>query len=104
MQIENGMTLLMSVEDLTRKVDLRKALLMSPLPKGNCAECDSMWRDYGIATAEHLKLLLERDMAAARQDWELEDRLDSQIPGAERRRNQTRELIRKHESDGHLSR
>ena len=56
-----------------------------------------MWRDYAHATAEHLKLLLERDMATARHDWELEAHIDSQVPNAERRRNECRELIRRHE-------
>jgi hypothetical protein len=74
---------------------------MSPSPHGICADCDSMWREYAHATAEHLKLLLERDMATARQDWEIEADIDSRMPDAERRRNDCRELIRKHESNGH---
>jgi hypothetical protein len=60
-----------------------------------------MWRDYADATAEHLKLLLERHMAIARRDWELEDRLSSQIPVAERRRGECREQIHKHEREYH---
>lgn len=60
-----------------------------------------MWRDYGEATAEHLKLLLESHMAVARGDWELEDRLSSQIPVAERHRGECREQIRKHEHSKH---
>ena len=74
---------------------------MSPLPHGTCPECASMWRDYADAIAEHLKLLLGRDMATARHDWEVEAHIDSQVPDAERRRNECRELIRKHESNGH---
>lgn len=78
-----------------------RASPMSPQPPGVCSACDSMWRDYAEATAEHLKLFLESYMAIARGDWELEDRLSFQITVAERRRGACREQIRKHENSEH---
>ena len=77
---------------------------MQPQPHGPCGECDLMWSDYGHLTAEHLNLLLERDMATARADWEVEDHLNSQIPVAESRRGECRERIRKHEGEDHNAR
>jgi len=74
------------------------SLDMSPQPHGICRQCNSIWRDYSHATAEHLRLLLERDMATARRDWEVEDSLNSDIPMAERRRGECREQIRQHEN------
>ena len=74
---------------------------MSPQSHGICGECDSMWRDYAHWTAEHLKLLLERDMATARGDWALEDHLNSQIPVAEHTRGECRDRIGRHEAEEH---
>jgi hypothetical protein len=67
----------------------------------SCCECDAMWREYALATAEHLKLLLERDMATAARDETREDELGCLIPKAEVRRTLAREDIREHESASH---
>ena len=72
-------------------------------PPNACCECDAMWRVYSQATAEHLKQLLERDMAMAARDLATEDRLNDVIVVAEKRRTDAREVIRQHEAVAHAS-
>ena len=71
-------------------------------PFGNCHECAAMWREYSDATADHLRLLLELEMAAASRDHFIEDQIYVLIPTAEKRRTEARQIIRIHEA-AHLT-
>jgi hypothetical protein len=72
-----------------------------PQPQGACAECDRMWREYAYATAEHVRLLMDRDMAMASGDEALEDQFNELIAPAEARRCAARQVIRQHEAATH---
>jgi len=67
----------------------------------NCCECETMWREYAHATAEHMKLLIERHMALAKHDSARETALENQIADGEARRVESRERIGEHEAAKH---
>ncbi len=74
---------------------------MKPISQGICCECDKIWREYAHATAEHIKLQMERHMSVARQDAKREKELEPLVAKAEERRIQARAVIRDHEIATH---
>ena len=72
-----------------------------PQPLNACSECDSMWREYAHAMAEHLKVQLDVYMATTGRDWDREAALNTLLTAAESRRNSARDIIREHERLNH---
>lgn len=70
-------------------------------PQGACAECDSMWREYAHAMAEHLTIQLDLYMAATTRDSDRESSLNEALLAAESRRTNVRKILRAHEDVKH---
>jgi S-adenosylmethionine/arginine decarboxylase-like enzyme len=73
-----------------------------PQPPGACEACDSMWREYAHAMAEHLRIQLDVYMATTGRDWDRETALNTLLNAAESRRNAARATIRAHEDSAHI--
>jgi hypothetical protein len=58
---------------------------MKPTPQGVCCECDAMWREYAHAAAEHVSLMMQRQMAMADRDEKREAQLELLVLQAEAR-------------------
>ena len=71
--------------------------LFKPTPVGVCHECDSMWREYAHAMAEHLKIQLDVYMATTGGDRDREAALNALLIAAETRRDAARAAVRAHE-------
>ena len=67
----------------------------------DCSACNSIWREYAHAMAEHLKLTLQRYMAPSLDD--APDDLDALIAAAEMRSRALRATMRRHEAASHVS-
>ena len=74
---------------------------MKPMPLGACSDCDALWRNFAHATAEHVKLLMDSQMAAVKQDAAHTARAEELISAAEARRAAAREAVYAHESTAH---
>jgi len=61
-----------------------------------------MWREYAHATAEHIKLLIERQMAMARRNDDAEAEFGIKVFEAEQRRLAARSVINEHERRMHV--
>ena len=72
-----------------------------PQAQGVCGECDSMWREYAHAMAEHLNIQLEVYMATTGRDWAKEASLNDVLADAAKHRDQARNAIRAHEQVRH---
>ena len=68
---------------------------VSQMSSDSCPVCGLLWRDYGRATAEHVRLLKEQDEAAGRDDI-LFRQLEPQIESAGILREQARAAIKAH--------
>jgi hypothetical protein len=62
-----------------------------------CEKCVRLWRDYGTATAMHVRLDNKLRFAALQDDHVLIESLTLETEAAERNRNNIRESIRLHE-------
>ena len=74
---------------------------MKLIPQGSCATCDDLWRKYAHATAEHIKLLMESQIAVVTRDKASDERLAVEIAEAGQRREWARTVIREHEAAAH---
>jgi hypothetical protein len=70
-------------------------------PRGACARCDAIWREYANATAEHLKLQLDLYMAGTAHELAEESRLNELLAGAQSRRDEARDVVRGQEAQEH---
>jgi S-adenosylmethionine/arginine decarboxylase-like enzyme len=73
-----------------------------PQAPGACEDCDSMWREYSHAMAEHLRIQLDVYMATTGRDWDAETALNTLLNAAESRRDSARAAIRAHEDLKHV--
>ena len=60
-----------------------------------------LWREYAYATAEHIKLLTESQVAAITRDKASDEKLSVAIDRAGGRRESTRTAIQEHEAAEH---
>jgi hypothetical protein len=60
-----------------------------------------MWREYAHATAEYLRLQLDLYMAGTARDWAKESSLNELITSAQARRDDARDVVRRHELQKH---
>ena len=74
---------------------------LKPVPLGSCIECDALWRKFAHATAEHVKLLMESQLATVNKDVALSAKAEESIPAAEARRAAAREAVHAHERSAH---
>jgi hypothetical protein len=65
---------------------------VNSLPQENCSECDALWRSYGYAAAEHLKLLARAREAVITPAGDLCEAIEV----AEHRRTAARDAIYQH--------
>ena len=72
-----------------------------PIPQGICQTCDALWRKYGVATAEHIKLLMDSQTAALMREGANNETLSVTIANAGHRREAARTEIQEHESVAH---
>ena len=63
-----------------------------------CQECDRTWREYSRATSNHVKLLMESQLATIEGDNAAGARLETLILEAEKERVEGREKLRRHEA------
>jgi hypothetical protein len=74
---------------------------LTPISHGICPTCDALWRKYGIATAEHIKLLMESQKSALARDTANDETLMVAIAKAGQRRESARAEIQEHELVAH---
>jgi hypothetical protein len=72
-----------------------------PMPQGSCPICDTLWREYAHATAEHIKLLTESQVALMERDTRGNETLEAAIADAGQKRESARTAIRDHEVAAH---
>ena len=63
----------------------------------NCPECNRLWREYGFATNEDIKLNGQMKLAALRYDPGLSDVLAPACEAATQNRESLRQQIKEHE-------
>jgi hypothetical protein len=68
-----------------------------------CDECRELWRQYSVVSATHLQLENKLRLAALENAFNLIPTLTVETEGAERNRNNLRELIHKHEAAHSIS-
>jgi hypothetical protein len=71
------------------------------VPQGSCPICDTLWREYAHATAEHVKLLMESQIAVIERDTARDETLEAAIADAGQKRESARRAIREHETAAH---
>jgi len=64
----------------------------------NCPECNRLWREYGFATNEDIKLNGQMKLAALRYDPGLSDVLAPASEAATQNRESLRQQIKEHEA------
>jgi hypothetical protein len=74
---------------------------VKPIPQGSCPICDTLWREYAHATAEHVKLLMESQIAVIERDTARDETLEAAIADAGQKRESARTAIREHEAAAH---
>jgi hypothetical protein len=74
---------------------------VKPIPQGSCPICDTLWREYSHATAEHVKLLMESQIAVIERDTARDETLEAAIADAGQKRESARTAIREHEAAAH---
>ena len=60
-----------------------------------------LWREYAHATAEHVKLLMESQIAVIDRDTARDETLEATIADAGQKRESARTAIREHEAAAH---
>jgi len=68
-----------------------------------CEDCSELWRQYSVATATHVRLENKLRLAALHNELSLIQTLTVETEGAEKTRNELRELIHKHEASHSIS-
>jgi len=64
----------------------------------NCTECTRLWREYGVATNEDIKLGGQMKLAALRYDPGSSDVLAPACEAATQNRESLRQQIKEHEA------
>ena len=64
----------------------------------NCPECNRLWREYGFATNEDIKLNGQVKIAALQHDPELSKKLAPVSDAATHERESLRQQIKEHEA------
>jgi hypothetical protein len=67
----------------------------------SCAECQRLWHEYSVATAEHISLDNKLSIAALRHDEATVRDLAPDVEAAVMRRSAAREAIKAHEASVH---
>ena len=67
----------------------------------DCPECQRLWREYGAATAEHIKLDSKVRLAVLERNYESADLLIIETEKAGESRMLLRAVIREHEAVAH---
>jgi hypothetical protein len=67
----------------------------------NCEECGRLWRQYGAATTEHIRLGNKLQLAALGRDTEAIVKLTPLLESAAEKRQSSREAIRGHVTTQH---
>jgi hypothetical protein len=66
-----------------------------------CADCQSLWQAYSVATTEHFEVINRLELAKLRHDREAVEHLAPLVEAAAARRAETRAAFRAHEGSGH---
>jgi hypothetical protein len=66
-----------------------------------CEECDRLWKEYAIATHEHLRLDSKLQIAGLSHDHQTVQQLTPDVTESCQRRMQSREQIADHEQKCH---
>ena len=66
--------------------------------RASCEECRRLWREFGAATNEHIRLENKLQLAALKSDIEAIAILTPQVEAAAEKRQSLRDEIRLHEA------
>jgi hypothetical protein len=67
----------------------------------DCPECQWLWHEYSVATADHITLENKLGVAALAHDEEPVSELAPEVEAAVVRRSEARRAIRAHEAAAH---
>jgi hypothetical protein len=67
----------------------------------DCEECQRLWREYAVATTNHIRLDSKLRLAALERDLEGIRMLTIEVETAERERAASRDVLRRHEAEAH---